>query len=188
VLPEFAFVGRSNVGKSSLINLLTERRGLARVSGTPGKTQLLNFFLINGAWRLVDLPGYGFARVSKDKRFGFNEAVANYLSVREHLRWVFVLIDSRLEPQAIDLEFLQWLESTRVAYALIFTKADKQSATKSEAGIARFAQRLGEWRATPPPYFLSSAETGVGRSEIMRFIESAMADKTGGRAEVAART
>src|SRR4051812_13821569 len=125
VRPEFALIGRSNVGKSSLINSLTQRRNLARVSSTPGKTQLMNFFLINGSWRLVDLPGYGYAKISKEKRFEFNAAAADYLSVREHLTRTFVLIDSRLEPQAIDLEFISWLEPTRAPYALIFTKVDK---------------------------------------------------------------
>lgn len=174
VRPEFAFIGRSNVGKSSLINLLTERRDLARVSATPGKTQLLNFFLINETWRLVDLPGYGYARVSKDKRFEFNEAVADYLSGREGLTHVFVLIDSRLEPQAIDLEFLQWLEASGIEFALVFTKADKQSASQTADNVARFKERLAEWRTEMPEILLSSATTKAGRSEILASIAAKM--------------
>src|SRR5688572_12377441 len=121
-LPEFAFIGRSNVGKSSLINLLTERRELAKVSVTPGKTKLINFFVVNGAWSLVDLPGYGYAAVGKQRRLEFNEAVADFISTRRNLRCVFVLIDSRLTPQSIDLEFLRWLSAVEVSFALIFTK------------------------------------------------------------------
>lgn len=175
-LPEFAFIGRSNVGKSSLINLLTERRDLAKVSDTPGKTKLINFFLINGAWAVVDLPGYGYAAVGKQRRLEFNEAVADFLEHRRNLRRVFVLIDVRLPPQAIDLEFLRWLEGCRVPYALIFTKADKQSATRNQAAIAAFRQAVGEWRAEFPDALLSSATTRAGRSDILTYISDVLAD------------
>jgi GTP-binding protein len=175
-LPEFAFIGRSNVGKSSMINLLTERRELAKVSDLPGKTKLINFFVVNDRWSLVDLPGYGYAHVGKKQRLEFNEAVAGFLEGRKNLRCVFVLIDSRLEPQAIDLEFLQWLEACRAPYALVFTKGDKHSASQAQAKIALFKQRVAEWRQELPPVFLSSAKTGAGRSDILGFIEQALID------------
>lgn len=165
--PEIAFIGRSNVGKSSLINLLTERRELAKVSDKPGKTKLINFFLINGSWRLVDLPGYGYASIGKQQRYAFNQAVADFLSGRRNLRSVCVLIDSRLPPQAIDLEFLRWLEGCKIPYALVFTKADKQSATRSQASIKAFTTAMGEWRAEPPEILLCSATTKVGRAAIL---------------------
>jgi GTP-binding protein len=172
-LPEFAFIGRSNVGKSSLINLLTERRELAKVSDAPGKTKLINFFTVNGAWCLVDLPGYGYAEVGKQRRLEFNEAVAGFLSERRNLRCVFVLIDSRLPPQPIDCEFLRWLEEEcEVPYALIFTKTDKQSAHRTEASIAAFTRTMAEWRAEPPDILASSAKTRAGRTEILEYIET----------------
>ena len=173
-MPEFAFIGRSNVGKSSLINLLTERRELAKVSDKPGKTRLINFFLINKNWRLVDLPGYGYAAVGEKRRLGFNEAVADFLSGREYLRRVFVLIDSRLSPQAIDLEFLRWLETCRVTYALVFTKTDKQSAQQSAARIAEFKKAIGEWRSEMPEILTSSAKTRFGRGAILESIGRAL--------------
>jgi GTP-binding protein len=174
-LPEFAFIGRSNVGKSSLINLLTERRDLAKVSDTPGKTKLINFFLINGAWCLVDLPGYGYAEVGKQRRLEFNEAVAGFISGRRNLRCVFVLIDSRLPPQPIDLEFLRWLESCTVPFALIFTKTDKQSASQGQANIEAFNRALGEWRSEPPDVLVSSAKTRAGRTDILTYIADVLA-------------
>jgi GTP-binding protein len=174
-LPEFAFIGRSNVGKSSLINLLTERRDLAKVSSTPGKTKLINFFRINGSWSLVDLPGYGYAEIGAQRQREFHETVAEFLAERANLRCVYVLIDSRLPPQAIDLEFLRWLESVGpTAYALIFTKADKQSATRNQANIALFKKALSEWRAEPPDILLSSSETRAGRSEILAHLNAAL--------------
>lgn len=172
--PEIAFIGRSNVGKSSLINLLTERRELAKVSDKPGKTKLINFFLINGSWRLVDLPGYGYASVGKQQRYAFNQAVADFLSGRRNLRSVCVLIDSRLPPQAIDLEFLRWLEGCKIPYALVFTKADKQSATRSQASIKAFTAAMGEWRAEPPDILLCSATTKVGRAAILAHLSSVL--------------
>lgn len=177
--PEFAFIGRSNVGKSSLINLLSERRELAMVSDKPGKTKLINFFIMNGSWCLVDLPGYGYASASKQDRFGFNQAVADYLEHRETLRTVFVLIDSRLPPQQIDLDFLRWLGTCRTPFILIFTKADKQSATATKANVQVFIDALKEWRAEPPAYVISSSKTKVGRTEILGAIDKLLGKTTG---------
>ncbi len=171
-LPEFAFIGRSNVGKSSLLNLLAEKRDLARVSDRPGKTQLMNFYCMNLNWRLVDLPGYGYAHVAKTKRADFNQAAADYITGRENLRGVFVLIDSRLEPQAIDLDFLEWLTDTGVRFAVIFTKIDKQSRSQTQANIARFTAAAALDELDPAPvYFASSAKTKAGRSDILKYIE-----------------
>ena len=180
-LPEFAMIGRSNVGKSSLINMLAGRRGLAKVSATPGKTRLLNFFNIDtaataraGRWRLVDLPGYGYAKIAQQQRADFNEAVADYIERRENLLCVFVLLDSRLEPQRIDIDFIQWLGERDMPHALIFTKTDKQSPGATRANVARITQSLLAWRAELPPVFLSSSATSAGRAEILRFIEQTM--------------
>jgi GTP-binding protein len=175
VLPEFAFIGRSNVGKSSLINALAARRDLAKVSSTPGKTQLINFYVINEAWSIVDLPGYGYAEVGRQRRFEFNAAVAEFLSGRRNLRGVFVLIDSRLEPQAIDFEFLRWLDGCSAPYTLIFTKTDKQSPTRTRANIDAFLAALGTWRAALPAWFASSTKTGAGRSEVLGHIATVLA-------------
>ena len=177
--PEFAFIGRSNVGKSSLINALSEKRELALVSDKPGKTKLINFFIMNGSWCLVDLPGYGYASVSKRDRFGFNEAVADYLEHRETLRTVFVLIDSRLPPQQIDVDFLQWLGSCRTPFVLIFTKADKQSQTATKANVQVFLDGLKAWRAETPEYFISSSKTNAGRTEILGCVEKVLARRAG---------
>ena len=174
-LPEFGFIGRSNVGKSSLINLLASRKALARVSGTPGKTRLINFFKINNAWTLVDLPGYGYARVGKEQRADFNEAVADYIQNRENLKLMFVLIDSRLEPQQIDRDFLDWMDGRIVPFALVFTKADKQSKNQTQANVDRFNQTVFAGRATLPPQFISSVETGQGRNEILALVAEHMA-------------
>lgn len=171
-LPEFAFIGRSNVGKSSLLNLLAEKRDLARVSDLPGKTRLLNFYAINLNWRLVDLPGYGYAHVAKSERAEFNQAVADYITGRENLRGVFVLVDSRLEPQAIDLDFLEWLAGTGVPFAIIFTKIDKQSLSQTQASIARFKQAAALGELDPAPVlFATSAKTKAGRTDILKYIE-----------------
>ena len=170
-LSEVAFIGRSNVGKSSLINLLAERRALAKVSATPGKTQLINFFRINGNWSLVDLPGYGYAKVAKEKRADFNEAVADYLEKRKNIAGIFVLVDSRLEPQRIDLDFLKWVKTTGVPHAIIFTKTDKHSATQTREKIALFKQALSEWGPEVPPILTSSSETKIGRGEILGQVE-----------------
>lgn len=181
VLPEFALIGRSNVGKSSLINLLTEKRDLAKVSETPGKTRLLNFFTINETWNLVDLPGYGFAKVAQTEREQFNNAVGDYLEERTNIRWVFVLIDSRLSPQRIDLDFIRWLEECDVPFALVFTKADKLSANRVQENVALFKRALAEWNAVPPQIFVSSAKTKNGRSDILNFIDRSL--KESGKAD-----
>ncbi|MSU65758.1 MAG: YihA family ribosome biogenesis GTP-binding protein [Opitutus sp.] len=174
-LPEFAFIGRSNVGKSSLINLLTERRELAKVSNVPGKTKLINFFIINGAWSLVDLPGYGYAEVGKQRRLEFNDAIAGFISGRRNLRCVFVLIDSRLPPQPIDVEFLRWIKGCNVPFSLIFTKTDKQSATKAQANIAVFTKAMSEWCPELPEMLACSAKTRDGRSTILGSISATLA-------------
>ncbi|MGH7946689.1 MAG: ribosome biogenesis GTP-binding protein YihA/YsxC [Opitutaceae bacterium] len=174
-LPEFAFIGRSNVGKSSLINLLAGRRDLAMVSDAPGKTKLINFFVINGAWSLVDLPGYGYASVGRQRRLEFNEAVADFLASRRNLRCVFVLIDSRLPPQQIDLDFLRWLQDCSRSFALIFTKTDKQSATRTGASIERFRKALGEFRREMPDMLTTSSKTRDGRSEVLNYIAAVLA-------------
>jgi GTP-binding protein len=173
--PEFALIGRSNVGKSSLINLLVHRKELARTSNTPGKTQLINFFLVNDEWRLVDLPGYGYAKVGAKQRLDFQQVVAEYLREREYLRRVFVLIDSRLPPQAVDLEFIQWLEGTVRPFTLVFTKMDKQSATQGRASVERFKDAMRTWRTDLPEIILSSAETGAGRSEVLGIVSTDLA-------------
>lgn len=168
--PEFAFIGRSNVGKSSLINLLAGRNALAKTSATPGKTRLINFFLINGAWLLVDLPGYGYAKVSQSRRADFNEAVADYLEHRENLRRAFVLIDARLDPQAIDLEFLHWLADVEAPFALVFTKIDKVSGNVLQKNASAFRRALAERCAVEAPVFFSSSVSGRGRSELLQCI------------------
>jgi GTP-binding protein len=178
-LPEFALIGRSNVGKSSLINLLASRRDLARVSNTPGKTQLINFFRINGSWCLVDLPGYGYAKIGEQRRLEFNQAVAEYLSKRPNLRRVFVLIDSRLPPQPIDIEFLDWIAECPVPHALIFTKTDKQSASKNAAAIEQFKKARGAACPATADIFVSSSETGDGRSAILQRIADGLDVRNG---------
>ena len=169
-LPEFALIGRSNVGKSSLINLLAQRKAIARVSNVPGKTQLLNFYVLNEAWSLVDLPGYGYAKVSNERRLDFNASVAEFLARRALLRRVYVLIDVRLEPQAVDLEFLRWLENQVTPYTLVFTKSDKQSAARNAASVQAFQKALGGTRSPAP--IECSAETGDGRSALLASISA----------------
>jgi GTP-binding protein len=169
-LPEFAFIGRSNVGKSSLINLLTEKKDLARVSDLPGKTKLLNFFTINDTWTLVDLPGYGYAHVAKTEREEFNTAVRDYLSHRPTLRQVFMLIDSRHEPTEMDLKFVHWLGKNSLPFALIFTKIDKQAVHHSQNTIAQFRAAMAKSTDAQPPVFASSSTTKSGRAEILAFI------------------
>jgi GTP-binding protein len=169
-LPEFAFIGRSNVGKSSLINLLTGRHDLARTSATPGKTVLMNFFRVNGTWMLVDLPGYGFAKVARSEREEFGQAVADYLEERENLACVFVLIDSRLEPQKIDLRFIEYLDEQEVAFALVFTKSDKQSAAQTQRAVDTFLAAVRPFCEEMPAHFLTSTRTGKGRHELLSAI------------------
>lgn len=173
--PEFAFIGRSNVGKSSLINMLAEKNDLAKVSVTPGKTKLINFFTINDTWSLVDLPGYGYAAVGKRDRFEFNEAVADYLEKRKNVFCVFVLIDSRLSPQAIDLEFVTWLAGCEVPFALVFTKTDKQSLHHAQANILLFKKCFAGWVEDPPVIFTCSSRTKSGRMDILKFIQKTLA-------------
>ena len=168
--PEFALIGRSNVGKSSLLNLLTEKRDLARVSDLPGKTRLMNFYSINRNWRLVDLPGYGYAKVSKTDRADFNEAAADYIQGRKELRAVLVLIDSRHEPQPIDLAFIEWLVETEVTFAVVFTKTDKQSVSQTQTNVARFRAVALDGLDPAPAIFLTSAKTKAGRTELLRYI------------------
>lgn len=167
VKPEIAFIGRSNVGKSSLINLLVNRRALAKVSSTPGKTRQLNFFSINDSWSLVDLPGYGFASGPKQERALFNELVGDYLEQRENLRHVFVLIDSRHKPQAIDLEFVSWLATTSLSFSLIFTKIDKQSAAKTGANVALFEEAIHPRIGFVPESLTISATKRSGRPQVL---------------------
>lgn len=173
-LPEFAFIGRSNVGKSSLINLLTEKKDLAKVSDLPGKTKLINFFTINGTWSLVDLPGYGYAHVAKTERQLFNTAVRDYLSHRPTLRRTFVLIDFRHAPAEMDLKFVHWLAAHAVSFALVFTKIDKQAAQHSRNSIAQFRAALAKSTDSQPPVFASSSTTKSGRAEILAFIAQSL--------------
>ncbi len=170
-LHEYAFIGRSNVGKSSLINMLTNKKKLARISATPGKTQLINHYLINDHWHLVDLPGYGWAKVSKAKKADWGKMITNYLLHRRPLVCLFVLIDSRLPPQKIDIEFIEWVGINQIPFALIFTKADKQSASKTQKNMAVFKKKMKETWAELPPIFLSSAIDKTGREEILGYIQ-----------------
>lgn len=173
-LPEFAFIGRSNVGKSSLINMLTNQNNLARVSKTPGRTREMNFFKINRTWSLVDLPGYGYAKVSKEMRDQFNEFVSEYLLNRENLCGTFVLLDSRHSPQKIDLQFVQWLIEAGLPFALIFTKVDKVKPKVTAKNIRHFQEEMKEWSEGAPIVFQSSSTTREGRKEILSFIGEAM--------------
>jgi len=171
-LPEFAFIGRSNVGKSSLINMLANRKDLAKTSGTPGKTQLINHFLVNDAWHIVDLPGYGYAKVSKGARKDFQQLITGYLGKRETLVVVFLLIDSRHEPQKIDLEFMEWLGHNQVPFAIVFTKIDKCSSTELNKNLVKYKKRLlQDWEALPQ-IFISSASSKIGRAELLAYISN----------------
>ena len=167
---EIAFIGRSNVGKSSLINMLTGVKELAKTSQKPGKTQLINHFNVDERWFLVDLPGYGFAKVSKDKKVKWEKMISDYLTNRANLCGVIVLIDSRLEPQTIDLEFLNWCGEEGVPFAVAFTKADKQSKTQTEKNVRTFLNKLVEIFGETPDYFVTSAEKGQGKEELSGFL------------------
>lgn len=169
-LRDIAFIGRSNVGKSSLINMLTTHKGLAKVSGTPGKTRLINHFRIDDSWYLVDLPGYGYARTSKSDREGFSKLITDYVLRCEKLHMLFVLVDSRLEPQKIDLRFIEMLGMHGVPFGIIFTKADKLSAAQLRRSVERYCQVLSEQWESLPSMFVSSASDGRGREEILDFI------------------
>lgn len=168
--PEYAFIGRSNVGKSSLINMLMNHKGLAKTSGRPGKTQLINHFLVDEKWYVVDLPGYGYAKVSKSSKKDFQQLVTSYLSIRENMVCVFVLLDSRLEPQKNDLEFMRWLGENQVPFAIVFTKLDKLSSNEFGKNLARYKKRLlVDWDSLPQ-IFSTSATSKIGRDEILAYI------------------
>ena len=170
-IPEYAFIGRSNVGKSSLINMLTGRKSLAKTSGKPGKTQLINHFKINDNWFLVDLPGYGYAKVSKKNRSIFSKFIYEYLEKRENLICTFVLIDSRHEPQKIDMQFMEWLGQNQIPFVIIFTKMDKLSSSQLNKNLTKYKiEMLKKWENIPQ-IFRSSALSGLGKSEILKFIE-----------------
>src|ERR1039457_2958257 len=173
-LPEFAFIGRSNVGKSSLLNFLAGKDGLARTSPTPGFTKLINIFTMNKTWRLVDLPGYGFAAGAKKDSSRFNHAVSHYLKQRTNLCLVFALIDSGLEPQEIDLEFVGWIARNAVPFVLVFTKTDKVTPAMVQANIAAFTARIAGWFEKLPAIFTCSATTEQGRRELLGVIDEAM--------------
>ena len=168
---EFAFIGRSNVGKSSLINMLSNHKRLAKTSATPGKTLLINHFIINKEWYLVDLPGYGYAKRSKKEVARLDQMIRGYILGREQLVNVFVLVDVRLEPQVIDLEFINWLGLSDIPFSIVFTKADKLSAAKVRANVAAYEQKLLETWEEMPPYFVTSSEKGVGRDDVLGYIE-----------------
>ena len=170
--PEYAFIGRSNVGKSSLINMLTDRKGLAMTSATPGKTMLINHFLINKNWYLVDLPGYGYARRGQKGKDQIRTIIEDYILEREQMTNLFLLIDSRLEPQKIDLEFMEWLGENGIPFSIIFTKADKLKAGRLKMNINAYLRELSKQWEELPPYFISSSESRTGRTEILDYIES----------------
>jgi GTP-binding protein len=170
--PEYAFIGRSNVGKSSLINMLTNHKKLAKTSSTPGKTLLINHFIINREWYLVDLPGYGFAKRSKKEIARLDQMIRGYILQREQLVNVFVLVDVRLEPQAIDLEFINWLGESSVPFAIVFTKADKLTQNKAAQNVEAYKRKLSEVWEELPPIFLTSSESRKGRDELLQYIEN----------------
>jgi GTP-binding protein len=170
-LPEYAFIGRSNVGKSSLINMLTGRGKLAKISATPGKTILINHFIINGEWYLVDLPGYGYAKRSKKDTEKFEHMITTYILDREQLTKLFLLIDVRHEPQQIDMEFMEWLGENGVPFSIVFTKADKVSKAKLTGNVMHYLTELKKQWEELPPYFVTSSETKTGREEILNYIE-----------------
>jgi GTP-binding protein len=169
-LPEYAFIGRSNVGKSSLINMLTERKGLAKTSQTPGKTLLINHFRINDEWYIVDLPGYGYARRGKDQRQQLERIIRGYIMARQQMSCLFVLVDSRLKPQKIDTDFMQWLGESGVPFAIVFTKLDKLGKQAAAESIAAYKRELLKTWEELPPIFLTSSEDGRGRNELLDYI------------------
>ena len=169
-IPEYAFIGRSNVGKSSLINMLTNHKKLAKISGKPGKTQLINHFIINNDWFLVDLPGYGYAKVSKSKRQSFQKFIKDYFLNREQLVCSFVLVDSRHEPQKIDLEFMEFLGENGIPFCIVFTKADKMGKTKLEQNLTKYKKEILKTWESVPTHFVTSSETNIGKEEVLNFI------------------
>ena len=171
-LPEYAFIGRSNVGKSSLINMLTNHKGLAKTSSKPGKTQLINHFLINKEWYLVDLPGYGYAKVSKQSKKIFQQFITDYFKKRRELVSAFVLVDIRHEPQKIDLEFMQWLGENAIPFAIVFTKADKLTEKQIQEHVASYSEILLQQWEEMPPYFITSSENRLGKEDLLSYIET----------------
>jgi len=169
-LPEYAFIGRSNVGKSSLINMLCNRKDLAMTSSKPGKTLLINHFLINNNWHLVDLPGYGYATAGKKMREQLKNIIESYILYREQLTCVFLLIDSRHEPQKIDLDFMEWMGENGVPFSIVFTKLDKMSAVRSRENLKLYQQKLHETWEELPPIFATSSEKSIGRDEVLGYI------------------
>jgi ribosome biogenesis GTP-binding protein YsxC/EngB len=172
--PEYAFIGRSNVGKSSLINMITNNKNLAKTSSKPGKTQLVNHFLINKEWYLVDLPGYGFAKVAKNTKQRFSRLIFKYIESRPNLVNLFVLVDSRHEPQTKDTEFMEWLGINGIPFSIIFTKADKLTKRKLGESIETYKKVMLESWEEMPPYFISSSSSGLGKDEILNYIEETM--------------
>lgn len=172
--PEFAFIGRSNVGKSSLINMLTGRRKLAKISSTPGKTRLINHFLINGKWYLVDLPGYGFAKISKSAKEKWNRMINQYILNRSNLVTLFVLVDSRLDPQKIDVEFISWLGKNGLPFVIVFTKADKISKNQTNTALKKFTNELKHNWESLPSMIITSSKSGQGKEEILKFIDQTL--------------
>ena len=172
ILPEYAFIGRSNVGKSSLINMLTDHKNLAKTSGRPGKTQLINHFLINKNWFLVDLPGYGYARVSKTSKKKFQRFITDYFEERQQLALAFVLVDIRHEPQKIDLEFLEYMGESGIPFSIVFTKADKLKPKAIERNVAAYMEQLLETWEELPNYFITSSSSAVGRDEVLAQIDA----------------
>ncbi len=170
-IPEYAFIGRSNVGKSSLINMLTNNKKLAKISSKPGKTQLINHFLINKTWYLVDLPGYGFAKIAKSQREKWEKFVKEYVLTRENLLNLFVLIDSRIPPQKIDLEFMEMLGENGVPFSMVFTKMDKLSSSKSKKVLFDYQKEMLKTWEEMPPYFMSSSVSGEGKEAILAYID-----------------
>lgn len=170
--PEYAFIGRSNVGKSSLINMLTGRKSLAMTSATPGKTMLINHFLINKSWYIVDLPGYGYARRGMKGQEQIQRIIESYILERKQMTNLFVLIDSRLDPQPIDLEFLEWLGENEVPFSIVFTKADKLKGGRLNIQISQYLDKLNEQWEELPPCFITSSEKRLGRDEVLNYIES----------------
>ena len=169
--PEYAFIGRSNVGKSSLINMLCRNKKLAKTSATPGKTMLINHFIINREWYLVDLPGYGYAKRSKSELKKLEQMINGYILQREQLLNVFLLVDIRLEPQKIDLEFINWLGASSVPFCIVFTKADKLTNAKIQANVAAYKRKLSETWEDLPPMFITSSDSRLGREEVLDYID-----------------
>lgn len=169
--PEFAFIGRSNVGKSSLINMLTGKKNLAKTSGTPGKTQLINHFLIDDNWYIVDLPGYGYAKASKSMRSKWEKFISDYLTKRETLMNIFVLLDARLEPQKIDIEFMNWCGEKGLPFSLVFTKIDKLSSSVLQKNLAKYKKEMLKYWEEMPPVFTSSSTSGHGKEPLLNYVE-----------------